>query len=112
MPALLMSRCNDLPEAKNLSANVSIETGFIKSISSISTWGIPCRFFFAFSISLAGTITLAPACASILVVSKPIPVLPPVTMAILPVRSMSFITSVEVDVALKPEPIGFCNAPL
>jgi len=61
--------------------------------------------------SRAGTITVPPAAASILVVSSPMPVFPPVTMATLPVRFMPLITSLAVDFALKPEPIGYCNAP-
>ncbi|MNT09718.1 hypothetical protein D3C72_1445170 [compost metagenome] len=55
--------------------------------------------------------TVAPAPASVIVVSSPIPVFPPVTIAIFPLRLMPFITSLAVDVALKPEPKGFCNAP-
>src|SRR5690554_4505396 len=64
-----------------------------------------------FVTSLAGTTTVAPAAASVLVVSSPMPVLPPVTIAIFPLRSMPWMTSSVVDVALNPEPIGCCNAP-
>ncbi len=112
IPALLISKCKGLSEVKNFSANASMESGFIKSISSNSTFGIPCSFCFALSRSLAGTITVAPALASVLTVSNPIPVLPPVTMATFPVKSIPLITSVEVEFALKPDSTGFCNAPL
>ena len=61
--------------------------------------------------SLAETITKAPADTNVLVVFKPIPVLPPVTIAIFPVRSISFIISVAVDFALKPLPKAFYQAP-
>ena len=57
--------------------------------------------------SLAGTITVAPAAANTFVVSSPMPVLPPVTSAIFPERSMPVITSLAVDDPLNPEPIGF-----
>jgi hypothetical protein len=80
-------------------------------MASSSTFGIPARFFFAFSRSLAGTITVAPAAASTFVVSKPIPAFPPVTMAIFPVRLMPLITSDAVDLTLNPDPTGCCNAP-
>ncbi len=83
-----MSKCKGLPEATKFSAKTSIEAGDIRSIAAISILDIPSRFFFALSISRAATITVAPAAASILVVSSPIPVLPPVTIAVLPVRSM------------------------
>ena len=49
---------------------------------------IPSSAFFASSTLLAGTKTLAPASASALVVSKPIPEYPPVTIAVFPDRSM------------------------
>ncbi|MNL71411.1 hypothetical protein D3C87_1965560 [compost metagenome] len=86
-------------------------SGLVRSMVSISTFGMPWRFFFAFSISLATTITVAPAAASTFVVSRPMPALPPVTMTTFPVRLMSFMTSAAVVVALKPEPSGCCNAP-
>ncbi|MNY03980.1 hypothetical protein D3C86_1366290 [compost metagenome] len=88
IPALLISKCKGLPEAIKFSAKASIDVGDIKSIATISTFLIPSRFFFAFSISRAGMITVAPAAARTFVVSNPIPVLPPVTIAIFPVRSM------------------------
>ncbi|MNL13383.1 hypothetical protein D3C87_1342890 [compost metagenome] len=78
---------------------------------SISTFLIPSRFFLAFSTSLAGTITVAPALANVLVVSSPIPVFPPVTITIFPLRSIPLITSLVVDVASNPEPIGCCKSP-
>ncbi|MNT33876.1 hypothetical protein D3C72_1698240 [compost metagenome] len=106
IPALLINKCSGRLDARNFSAKESIEAGFIMSKTSISTLAIPSRFFRALFTSLAGTITVAPAAASVFVVSKPIPVLPPVTIAILPVRSMPLITSVVVDLALKPEPSG------
>jgi hypothetical protein len=112
MPALLISRCRALPEARNASAKLSTELASIRSSFSISTFSIPFRFCFAFSTSLAATITVAPALASVFTVSRPIPVPPPVTIAVLPLRSIPFITSLVVDVELNPEPIGFCKAPL
>src|SRR5690606_31664866 len=107
-----MSKCNGLPEAKNFSANASMELWSIKSISWISTLAIPCRFFFAFPTSLAGTMTIAPAFASVFTVSNPMPVFPPVTMAIFSENSTSLLTLIDVDVALLRDPIGFCIAPL
>ena len=69
-----MSKCKTLFAAKNFSANASIESWSIKSITSTCTPAIPARFFFAFSIFLAGTITVAPAAARAFTVSEPIPV--------------------------------------
>ena len=79
---------------------------FIAAIGSALVGGI----FFAFSTSRAGTITVAPAPASVFVVSSPMPELPPVTIAIFPRRSMPLITSAAVDDALNPEPTGICRA--
>src|SRR5216683_3492356 len=52
--------------------------------------------------------TLAPAERSARVVSRPIPEEPPVTMAILPLKSRPRMTSLAVVEAPKPEPMGVC----
>src|SRR5260221_14793061 len=52
--------------------------------------------------------TLAPAERSARVVSRPMPEEPPVTMAILPLKSRPRMTSLAVVEAPKPEPMGVC----
>lgn len=73
MPALLMRICNGLPVSTNFAANASIEAGFSKSSGSIVTFAIPSSAACAFLSVRAGTITCAPALASLTAVSRPIP---------------------------------------
>jgi hypothetical protein len=114
IPELLIRKCKGVPEALNLSANPSIEPQSIKSTSSYSMFPFPFQLFstLTFSLDRTGTITVAPAAASVLVVSKPVPEYPPVTIATFPLMSIPSITSADVERALNPDPSGFCNAPL
>ena len=54
---------------------------------------MPSRFLQAISFLLAGMMTFAPAVTSALVVSRPIPEYPPVTIAVLLLISIPFVIS-------------------
>ncbi|SDJ06482.1 hypothetical protein SAMN05421869_108314 [Nonomuraea jiangxiensis] len=93
MPALLTRMCSARPEDRKASAKASTEAGSIRSSRSISTPSIPRRASAALPGWRTGTTTRAPARRRTRVVSRPMPEWPPVTTAVLPVRSMPSMTS-------------------
>ena len=73
MPALFTRMWRGRPDAENRAANASTDCGSIKSRLSISTRSMPVSAARALSGVRAGTITVAPAAASVRVVSSPMP---------------------------------------
>ena len=106
IPALSITMSTDRPDARNRSANAS--TLSCEPRSSSSTSARSPRASRAASGRRAGTTTCAPAFASALVVSRPRPEYPPVTIASLPVRSVPASTSSAVLSCPNPEPILCC----
>ncbi len=99
MPALLIRMCNGDFVARNESAKLRTLFQSARSMSAISTASLPVdlRMSSAAASALArertGRMTRAPADASARAVSIPMPEEPPVTMAVLPFRSIPLTTS-------------------